>query len=103
MKRMCCGSILWNNIKTENLKKIFLNYDFNLKIDTVYNDQRFLVIIGVNPKGEKEVFKEGDSYLFHKSYLFSKKDTLIKKKGELFFELRKYETSEKKIIEITCE
>ena len=74
----------------KNLKKIFLDYDFSLKIDTIYGDERFLVIVGVNPKSEIATFKEGDSFLFHKKYLFSKGDTLIKKKGELFFELRKY-------------
>lgn len=87
----------------ENLKKIFLKYDFNIKIDTLYIDERFLVIVGMNPKNEIETFKEGDSFLFHKKYLFSKGDTLIKKKGELFFELRKYGTEEHKIIDINCE
>jgi hypothetical protein len=60
------------------------------------------VITGKNENGITEVFKEGDSYFAHLRYLFSKGDTLIKKRGELFFELRKNGTGEKKIEKFYC-
>ena len=86
----------------ENLKELYGKSDFYIKIDTFYTDQRYLVIRGINDKSKPEEFRDVASYLFQKKYLFSKGDTLIKKKDELFFELRKFETGEKKIIEINC-
>lgn len=91
-----------SNYPCDNLKKTYINYELNIIIETISNSNKNIVISGKNQKNILETFCEGDSYLFHKKYLFSKGDTLIKKKDELFFELRKFGTGEKKIIEITC-
>lgn len=86
----------------EAYKKTYGDYEFNIKIDTFYAEGRYLIFIGINSENKAEKFVDNGSYLFQRKYLFSKGDTLIKKKGEVFFELRKYLTGEKKIIEITC-
>jgi hypothetical protein len=87
----------------ESLKKEYGAYQFNIKIDTIYTkNSRYLILSGVNAQNVHEEFEDVASYLFQRKTLFSVGDTLIKKKGELFFELRKAVTGEKKIINIEC-
>jgi hypothetical protein len=82
--------------------KSYRDHEFNIRIDTVYLNQRYLVIAGKNENNISETFNDGASYLVHIRDIFFKGDTLIKKRGELFFELIKSGTGEKKIIKIEC-
>jgi hypothetical protein len=89
----------------ENFKKKYGGYEFNIRIDSIYTKNkygRYLILSGVNAQNVHEEFEDVASYLFQRKALFSVGDTLIKKKGELFFELRKGRTGEKKIINIEC-
>ena len=87
----------------ETLKKEYGACEFNIRIDTIYTkNSRYLMLSGINAQNVHEEFEDVASYLFQRKALFSVGDTLIKKKGELFFELRKAGTGEKKIINIEC-